>query len=115
MDMQELITFTKQMHNFFIEKEKSNIDWERQSLLRSMKLTEEVGELNEQILGHYGYGRKEKIDKCDTTNLEHEIADVIICTCILAESLGVDVQKALKNKIKKIKARIDNKKNDRAA
>lgn len=49
MDMKELLSSIAKIHEHFIKVD-AHIDPEKHSLLRSIKLSEEVGELNEQIL-----------------------------------------------------------------
>ena len=68
------------------------------------KVVEEVGELSEAILINDGIQRKDKLSK-SKKELEGEFADVILTTMILAQELNVNMDKALTEKIKKIKAR----------
>ena len=84
--------------------EKGSSDKER-LLLRLAKLTEEVGELSQDILLSLGNGRKEKVDTFTPSQLEDEFADVIICTYLLAKSASIDIDSAVKNKFQKIKER----------
>lgn len=72
---------------------------------RTIKLNEEVGELCEEILAHNNDQRKDKLDNKSDDGLAHEIADVLITTLLIAESLKIDPNKALKQKIKKINKR----------
>lgn len=85
-----------------IDKKFSIKDKEKRILANMVKLTEEVGELADEVLGFYSMQRKDKIDKHSEGELLDEFADVIICTFLLAESMKVDIEKALKIKIKKI-------------
>jgi len=64
-----------------------------------MKISEEVGELNEQLLGKFDGQRTTKNHKISDWNLENEIADVILATIRLARLLDLDVEKLLKDKI----------------
>lgn len=105
MDMQHILEAIDKVHHHFVNTD-TDIDTEKHSLLRAMKLAEEVGELNEQILGHYGYGRKEKIARYSPENLEDELADVIFSAMMVAKSLDVDIQKALSRKMEKIHTRL---------
>lgn len=72
-------------------------------LLRLAKLTEEVGELSQDILLSLGNGRKEKVDTFTPSQLEDEFADVMICTYLLAKSASIDIDSAVHNKFQKIK------------
>lgn len=106
MQVQEIIDFIQKVDDHFYQVH-PDMSTEQQTLLRSMKLTEEVGELNEQILGHYGYARKEKQERYSQENLEHEIADVVFSALMIAMTLNIDVPKALANKMQKINKRFD--------
>ena len=74
-------------------------------MARTVKLTEELGELCNEVLAFNGDQRKEKLDKYDKNNLPNEFADVIITTLLLAKTMNVDIQEALKQKIKSINER----------
>lgn len=68
------------------------------------KLVEEIGELSEAILTRDSMQRKDKLQD-SKSKLEDELADVILCTMILAKELKIDIAKSLNQKIKKIKKR----------
>lgn len=74
-------------------------------LARMAKLTEEMGELADEVLGALGYQRQEKLDKRDPEGLGDEFADVIITTMLLAKSMKVDIPEALNRKMRKIQKR----------
>jgi NTP pyrophosphatase (non-canonical NTP hydrolase) len=74
-------------------------------LAQAAKLSEEVGELQAEVLGHAGYQRKTKQKVFDAQSIAGELADVIICAAILAGSHDVDLGKALATKIDKIERR----------
>lgn len=76
-------------------------------LAQTAKLTEEVGELSAEILGHAGYQRAAKGKAFDAESIGSELADVMICTAILAVQHNVDLGKALTKKIEKINTRYD--------
>lgn len=82
-------------------------DKQRGMFAQMTKLGEEFGELCSEILGHYSLQRKEKRDTYTTEKLEGEIADVLITTLVLADHLGIDVEKSLGRKIEKINARYE--------
>lgn len=83
-------------------------DDEKRILARTVKLMEELGELSNEVLSYNSMQRKDKLDKYKANNLSEEFADVIITTFLLAEVLGVDVEKSLRQKIKKIDKRYNN-------
>jgi NTP pyrophosphatase (non-canonical NTP hydrolase) len=61
-------------------------------MANTMKLVEEVGELNAEILGHLKLQRKEKLAKFTPETLQDEFGDTIISTLRLARIMGIDVQ-----------------------
>lgn len=78
---------------------------ERDILVETVKLNEEVGELCNDILGILKLQRKAKQRKFDKRNIYEEFADVIITTISLANITGVDLERALKDKLEKIETR----------
>lgn len=62
---------------------------------QAAKLVEEVGELHAELLGRSNLHRKGKSQEFSQATLEAEIADVMICTLIVAQVAGVDLVKAL--------------------
>lgn len=99
----------------FIKKEDQRLkkyygdykDEEKRILARTVKLSEELGELCDEVLCHNLLQRKEKLDNHDGNNLAEEFADVVITTLLLAETMGVNIEKALEQKMKKINERYE--------
>lgn len=97
----------------FIKKEDQRLrkyygdykDEEKRILARTVKLTEELGELCDEVLSCNSMQRKDKLAKHEENNLSEEFADVLITTLLLAEAMEVDIGKALREKIKKINKR----------
>ncbi len=83
----EFVTFTKR---------------EKDILFKTVKLSEEVGELSNDILSVLSLQRKSKLDRFDKTNLYEEFADVVMSVIKLANSLRVDLERAIRDKTKKI-------------
>ncbi|MFZ6034760.1 MAG: MazG nucleotide pyrophosphohydrolase domain-containing protein [Patescibacteria group bacterium] len=75
---------------------------EKDILYKTVKLTEEVGELSNEILSVLSLQRQSKLRKFDRNNLYEEFADIIISTMILANAMKVDVSRAVKGKMNKI-------------
>ena len=75
-----------------------------------MKLNEEVGELCNDILAVLKLQRKSKLAKFDKRNIYEEFADVIITTIALAIVAGVDIERALNDKLDKIEKRYQKEK-----
>jgi NTP pyrophosphatase (non-canonical NTP hydrolase) len=113
--MNKLIEFIKK-EDIRLRKQYGNYgDNEKRVLARAVKLTEELGELCDEVLSHCILQRKEKLEGRDVDNLPGEFADVVITTLLLAEAMGVDIEKGLEDKIKKIDKRYENKgRNDKA-
>ena len=82
-------------------------DQEKRILARTVKLTEELGELCNEVLAHNSMQRKQKLDNHDKDNLPEEFADVIITTLLLAKAMNVDIEKALERKVEKINKRYE--------
>lgn len=78
---------------------------EKAILTKTVKLSEEVGELCNDILGILRLQRKAKLEKFDRRNMYQEFADVIITTIQLASIAGVDIERAVHDKLKKIEER----------
>jgi NTP pyrophosphatase (non-canonical NTP hydrolase) len=78
---------------------------EKDILTKTIKLNEEVGELCNDVLSVLKLQRKSKLERFEKRNFYEEFADVIITTMQLANSAGVDIERALSDKLKKIDAR----------
>ncbi len=70
-----------------------------------VKLQEEVGELADAIITKDGLVRKEKLKHISDEKLADEVADVIFTAACVADIHGVDIEKALENKLKILKER----------
>ncbi|HEY4497034.1 MAG TPA: MazG nucleotide pyrophosphohydrolase domain-containing protein [Candidatus Paceibacterota bacterium] len=96
----------------FIKKEDKRLrryygnykDEEKRILARTVKLSEELGELCDAVLRHNAMQRKGKMKKSGD-NLSEEFADVLITTLLLAEAMDIDIDRALIKKMKKIDKR----------
>jgi NTP pyrophosphatase (non-canonical NTP hydrolase) len=72
---------------------------------RTVKLSEEVGELASEVLAAEGDQRKEKLLDKTREDLESEFADVLITLHLLAKSYDVDMEKVAMRKIERIRAK----------
>lgn len=79
---------------------------EKEILTKTVKLNEEVGELCNDILSILKLQRKAKLQRFDRRNMYEEFADVIITAMQLAVTAGVDVERAVSDKLKKIEERL---------
>lgn len=75
---------------------------EKDILMKTVKLQEEVGELANDILSVLSLQRKSKLDQFKKTNLYEEFADIILATFALANTLDVKMDLAVQNKLKKV-------------
>lgn len=78
---------------------------EKEVLTKTVKLNEEVGELCNDILSILKLQRRAKLQNFDKRNMYEEFADVIITAMQLAIAAGVDVERAVEDKLKKIEER----------
>ncbi len=100
-DLQQFLAHFQQTHN---EKFGANTSQEVELLMNMTKLTEEVGELAEQMLKYQGRQRSAKGD-FNLVDLEDEVADVIIAASMMSVVLEVDIEKAIQRKVEKIKTK----------
>lgn len=106
MELKKLLEFIELENKRLIAKFGKNTSTQQERILtRTVKLTEELGELCNEILATNGDQRQEKLDKHDEDSLPNEFADVIITTLLLAKSMDVNVKEALTKKIEKINKR----------
>ncbi len=80
-------------------------DQEKRILAGTVKLTEELGELCDEVLAYNSLQRKQKLDNHDKENLPEEFADVLITALLLAKAMDVDIEKALEKKVEKVNNR----------
>ena len=105
MNMKKLLEFVDLENKRLIAKFGQSSSQRERVLARTVKLTEELGELCNEVLAFNGDQGKEKLDKHNKNNLPNEFADVIITTLLLAKTMNIDIQEALKQKIKSINER----------
>lgn len=101
MTFEEFQKFIDEQDAFFRSLGKGSSDRER-ILARTVKLSEEAGELSGEVLGFLGLQRKSKLEGKNLESMADEIADVVIVAFLVAKSMNVDVNAALVRKIKKI-------------
>jgi NTP pyrophosphatase (non-canonical NTP hydrolase) len=75
------------------------------ALAQAVKLGEEVGELHAEILGALSYQRPDKGSEFSHDTLGGELADVLVCLAILAQTLDVDLAAAVTDKIRHLDRR----------
>ncbi len=107
MDLKDLLDFISLEDQRLKTSHEIYPDQEKRILARTVKLSEEVGELCDEVLSFNAMQRKDKQKDYDGKNLPNEIADVLIVTLLLAKAMNVDIEKALENKIEKINKRYE--------
>jgi NTP pyrophosphatase (non-canonical NTP hydrolase) len=80
-------------------------DLSLRDLAQSVKLGEEVGELQAEVLGALEFQRREKAARYSRDTLGGELADVMVCVALLADTFGVDLAQAVGSKIEQLEAR----------
>lgn len=103
--MRELSVWCKHMSNLIARR--TGADYRSDAFLfaQAVKLGEEVGELQAEILGWAGQQRADKGGNYSAESLASELADVVICAGILAEVTGVDLTRSLIEKMDRINSR----------
>jgi len=105
MEFRDLLRFIE-IQDGRLKRYYSDLEQERVVLARTIKLTEELGELCQEVLAHCSLQRKQKLEDYNKEKLPEEFADVLITALLLAKSMNVDVEKALEKKIQKINKRL---------
>jgi len=105
MTLAQFKKFFKREHQRMVEYWGNKENQKQRTLFRTIKLSEEVGEVCEEILGFTAQQRKKKIRKFNKEKLAEEIADVIVVAILLAENLDINIWKAIEKKIKKVERR----------
>ncbi len=103
MTLAELQKFIDEQDVLFRSAKNTNQTERERILARTVKISEELGELCDEVLASMGDQRKNKMDNRSADNLSGEFADVIITTFLLAKAMKVNIPEALNQKIKKIK------------
>ncbi|OGG41699.1 hypothetical protein A3A21_03775 [Candidatus Jorgensenbacteria bacterium RIFCSPLOWO2_01_FULL_45_25b] len=107
MEFSELLSFIK-IQSERLKRRYGYDDEEKRVLARTVKLSEEVGELCDAVLSLQKLQRQEKLDEETSEHIAEEVADVLITTLLIAESLRVNIENALFKKIEKINKRFEN-------
>ncbi|MFH0889715.1 MAG: MazG nucleotide pyrophosphohydrolase domain-containing protein [Candidatus Aenigmatarchaeota archaeon] len=110
MELKKLLDFIETEDRRLIESFGDRVAYdnrEKRILARTVKLTEELGELCDEILAQQSLQRKEKLDSVERKNLGEECADVVITALLLYKALDVDIESELDKKTEKISKRYD--------
>ena len=107
MELKDLLKFIEIEDKRLKDRYGGYADQEKRILARTVKLAEEIGVLSNDVLAHNSLQRKQKLENHDKESIHGEVADVILTTMLLAKSMDLDVEKALKDKIEKINKRYE--------
>lgn len=107
MNFDEFQKFIDAQHEFYksLRDPSDHLNEREHVFARTIKVSEEFGELCDEVLSHYGKQRQSKMDTKDEDSLGDEFADVVITTFMLAKSLNISIPEALERKTKKIRAK----------
>ncbi len=106
MEFEEFIKFVDVVDEKLIERSEPSVTNRERILSRTVKISEEFGELCDEVLAFGGDQRKEKLDKKGEDSLPHEFADVLMTLFLLAKSMNVDVLDGVEKKMEKIRNRL---------
>lgn len=104
MSLEKLQTFVDAVDAELNDKYKIDRISEK-AYARMTKVTEEVGEMANAVGCCLGFQRAEKMANKSNLELGMEMADVILTTFLLAKVMDVNVEDALKQKMRKIMGR----------
>lgn len=105
MEFGDFLDFIDVIDGKLIERADSSTTDKERVLSRTVKISEEFGELCDEVLAFDGDQRKEKLDEKGKDSLSCEFADVLITLFLLAKSMNVDVLNGVEKKMGKIKSR----------
>jgi NTP pyrophosphatase (non-canonical NTP hydrolase) len=105
MNFQDLQKFINKYNQKLETKFGKVEDKEKLILSSTVKLTEELGELCDEVMTFNGRQRKEKLAEREGDNLSAEFADVILAVFMLAKNMNVNINEALEKKIEKIRTK----------
>lgn len=106
MELRSLLRFIEAEDEVLKRRYSSHLNEEEVIFARTVKLGEEFGELCEMVLAYNSLQSKQKLDDHDKKNLPEEFADVIITTLLLAETMNVNIEQALEEKMHKLNCRV---------
>lgn len=100
--------FNRINEKFSRKNKERGYDYSTEAMYSTLKLGEEYGELSEAVLTALGHQRQAKLDSYKKSDLEGEIADVIIQTLVVAQHFDIDVSKSIEIKIEKLIEKLEN-------
>lgn len=80
---------------------------EQRIFARFMKLTEETGEMADEVLTSMNLQRESKIAEFSQQNVADELADVLASVILLANELEIDLDEIMRRKLKYTRQRFE--------
>ncbi|MEX0896068.1 MAG: dUTP diphosphatase [Patescibacteria group bacterium] len=108
MTVQELIQQYQEIANTL--NKTWPLDKQQRVFARTLKLTEEMGELADEILTSMKLQRNSKVSNFTQEKLEDEFADVFACVVLMGIELDIDVVKVMERKIASTRLRLEEEK-----
>ncbi|MFC1638452.1 MazG nucleotide pyrophosphohydrolase domain-containing protein [Patescibacteria group bacterium] len=106
--MKEILKFIDIQNERLRISHEKHLDEKTRTLAKMVKLSEEIGELADEVLSFNLMQRDDKIEKHSLESVSGEVADVLITTLLLAKIMKVDVEDALQKKIEHLNKRLEN-------
>ncbi len=103
--MTNLLSLIDSIHYHFNKIAK--LDQEKELLYRHLKLSEEFGELSNDVLAYLWHQRPEKLATFDKDNLWWEIIDVVIAALLIGKTADIDLEQAIADKIAQLSIRFN--------
>ena len=101
MKLDELLQTIKKLNESLINRHPQlQVDHDKQVLARVAKVSEEYGELVDEILSSLNLQRDDKLSQYDRTNLSLEFVDVFITLLLLGDTLDINMKKAIELRLK---------------
>lgn len=100
-----ILRYVKEEHKRIIAHFGEALPKEKRTLLRTIKLMEEVGELCNEILHAE---KAQRTSKLQDSSIDEEMADVMVVLLMLAKNLDIDLIEATNKKVEILKTRKKN-------
>lgn len=102
MTFAEFESFIAEQDRLFLEKTQQQTEKEK-VFARTIKISEEFGELCDEVLAHFGNQRSGKMHDRSHKKVADEFADVFITLALLAKSLDINLLESAQRKIEIIR------------
>ena len=103
LKLQVILSFLKSIQTKLNKTIRAKLSKNEKIFTQTLKISEEVGELTNEILKQSQHQRSEKT--LIPANIKHELADIILATILLSIELEIDIEQALIEKMEIIDKR----------